>query len=424
MRIKELIIKILTIKEIAIASRIALGVMFIFSGFVKGIDPWGSTYKFIDYFTAFNMMWMHQAAFILAIVQNAAEFVIGVALVLGLRMRETAWGALLFMLFFTPLTFILALTNPVTDCGCFGDALILTNWETFFKNLVMMVPTVIIFLYRNKYRPAYRAIAEWGWVAAFTVLILWVSIHCYRHLPWIDFRPYHIGADIPGGMTVPEGMPTDVYETILYYEKDGVVKEFTQYNFPWDDTTWIWKSSESFLVVEGYKPPIQDFSITNAYGFDITEDVLADYGYTFLLVAHQMNKSNKQALKKAEEIANYCNDNGHRFYCLTASPSGDIEQITSELGLEYEICTTDDITLKTIVRANPGLLLLQNGTVIGKWHNNDMPEVDELKPNLLSFALKQQAQKTKKKLNQVVYLAFVFIAFTFFHFRLSEKTEN
>jgi len=412
-------------KIIAIAARIFVGAVFIYSGFVKGIDPWGSTYKFIDYFTAFNMMWMQPAAFTLAILQNAVELVIGVALVLGLRMKETAWGVLLFMSFYTPLTLILALTNPVSDCGCFGDALILTNWETFYKNLIIMVPTLVVFFYRKKYIPAYSFVGEWIWVGMISIASVAISIHCYQHLPWIDFRPYRIGADIPMGMTVPEGKPVDEYKTTLLYEKDGIIKEFDMSDYPWDDSTWVHKDTKNVLVKKGYTPPIHDFSITTSEGVEITDEVLSGEGYTFLLVAHRLSKSDRQALRKASNIAGFCRENGYQFYGLTASPQSEIEHLKSELGLQYDFCFTDEITLKTIIRANPGLVLLQKGTVIGKWHFNDMPDADALKTSLLSFAFEQQAAKSGDRLINLLFLAFVFFAFVFFHYRsLPATTES
>ena len=391
-------------KIIAIAARILVGAVFIYSGFVKGIDPWGSTYKFIDYFTAFNMEWMQPAAFVLAVLQNAVEFVIGVALVLGLRMKETAWGVMLFMSFYTPLTFILALTNPVSDCGCFGDALVLTNWQTFYKNLVLMAPTLMVFLYRKKYVPAYSPVGEWIWIGMITIAIAGITLHCYRHLPWFDFRPYHIGANIPEGMTVPEGMPADEYKTTLIYEKDGVVKEFDVNDYPWDDSTWVWKDTRNNLIKEGYKPPVHDFSITTMEDSDITDEALAYEGYTFLLVAHRLSKSNRQAMDRASDIADFCNGHDCQFYCLTASPQSEIERLKSELGLKYDFCFTDEITLKTIVRANPGLVLLQKGTVLGKWHYNDMPDASSLIPDLQKFALLQQIAKSRNK-NTLIMLS-------------------
>jgi len=404
-------------KTIAIVARILVGLVFIFSGFVKGIDPLGSTYKFIDYFTAFNMMWMQPAAFVLAVLQNAVELVIGVALVLGLRMKETAWGVMLFMGFYTILTFILALTDPVSDCGCFGDALILTNWQTFYKNLIIILPTVVVFLYRKKYIPAYSIVGEWIWVGMITVASVAISMHCYNHLPWLDFRPYHIGANISEGMTVPEGKPADEYHSTVMLEKDGTVKEFPVNDYPWDDSTWIYRDTKTVLVKKGYTPPIHDFSITTEEGAEITDEVLNDEGYTFLLVAHRLSKSDRQALREASDIAAFCNEKGHRFYGLTASPQSEIEPLKSELGLKYDFCFTDEITLKTIIRANPGLVLLHKGTVIGKWHYNDMPDGDALTSNPLSFALERQASKSDDMLINLLIAAFVFFAFVFFHYR-------
>ena len=404
-------------KAIAIIARILLGATFIFSGFVKGVDPWGSTYKFIDYFTAFNMLWMQPTAFTLAVLQNTVEIVIGVALVLGLRMKETSWAVLLFMGFYTFLTFILALTNPVSDCGCFGDALILTNWQTFHKNLVLMAFTILVFVYRKKYTPAYSSVGEWLWLTMIVIVSVGINIHNYRHLPWIDFRPYHIGADIVQGMSVPEGMPTDEYSTTVILEKDGVTKEFPINDYPWDDSTWVWKDTKHVQVKKGYTPPIHDFSITTGEGEDITDEVLSDEGYTFLLVAHRLNKSNWQGLDQASDIADFCNEHGYRFYCLTASPQSDIESLKSFLGLQYEFCFTDEITLKTIIRANPGLVLLQNGTVVNKWHYNDMPDVASLSPNLLSFSLKQQAATSNNRFINGLLVAFVFFAFVFYQFK-------
>jgi len=407
-------------KSIAIAARILLGAMFIFSGFVKGIDPLGSTYKFIDYFTAFDMLWLHDAAFVLAVLQNIVEVVIGVALVIGLRMNETAWGTLLFMGFYTILTFILALTNPVSDCGCFGDALILTNWETFYKNLGFMVPTVIVFLYRKKYVPPFGTAGEWSLIVFASFVMFQISMHCYNHLPWIDFRPYRIGADIPQGMIIPEDAPIDEYHTTLFYEKDGEVKEFTMNDYPWNDSTWVFRDIKNVLVKQGYVPPIRDFSIISSEGYDMTDEVLADEGYTFLLVAHNLNKSDASGLKKAMDIANFSQIHGYNFLCLTATLMSDVEKIKSDLELNYEFYNTDEITLKTIIRANPGLVLLHNGTVIGKWHHNDIPNVELLKPNLLSFSIETQTTKSKNRLIYSLLLAFTIFALATYYFRIND----
>ncbi|MDR1864633.1 MAG: DoxX family protein [Bacteroidales bacterium] len=405
-------------KIIAALSRILLGCVFIFSGFVKGVDPLGYTYKITDYFTAFDVSFLSPLAFPLSVLLCAAEFVIGMALTLRLRMKLSAWAVLLFMCFFTVLTFILALTNPVTDCGCFGDALILTNWETFFKNILLLAMAVVVFTRRKKYEPVYRPLIEWICVAVIAALMAGISAYGYHHLPLLDFRPYSVGADIPRGMSVPEGAPSDEFKITLYYEKDGVVKAFDEQDYPWNDSTWVWKDTRSELVRKGYQPPIHDFSIVTVdTETDITEEVLSSEGYTFLLAAYRLDKSDREAFGKADEIAKFCRENGYGFYCLTSSLREEIEAVKTELGLSFDFCFTDGITLKTIIRSNPGLVLIRNGTVLAKWHHNDMPSAKELPANLLAFALQQHADTADRRLIYLLLSVMILAVYAFFEFR-------
>ncbi|MDR2848385.1 MAG: DoxX family protein [Bacteroidales bacterium] len=408
-------------KNLANIARILLGAVFIFSGIVKGVDPLGSTYKFVDYFTAFHLTFLSPLAFTLALLQNTLETLIGIALLLRLRTNTAAWAVLLFMAFYTPLTFILALTNPVSDCGCFGDALILTNWQTFFKNIVLIALAVLVFVRRKKYAPVYQPRTEWICVALFAIAVVGISIHGYRHLPMFDFRPYSIGSDIPQGMIVPEGMSGDEFVSTLFYEKDGVVKEFPEHDYPWNDSTWVWKDTKTVLVKKGYQPPIHDFSlVASGSGEDITDEVLSNEGYTFLLVAYRLGESNQQALIQADAIAQFCRDNGYGFYGVTSSLQDEIDEVKTTLGLSYDFCLTDGITLKTIIRANPGLVLLEKGTVIDKWHFNDMPDAKELKPNLLSYALQHRADVSDSRLFYLLLSLFALAAFAFFDYRKND----
>ncbi len=210
-------------KIFRLVSRIITGLVFIFSGFVKAVDPLGSTYKFTDYFNAFHIGFLAPLALPLAIFLSSTELVLGITLLLGYRMRVAAWVLLVFMSFFTVLTFILALTNPVTDCGCFGDALILTNWETFLKNIVLMIFVVIIFTGRKQFPVVRRPLTEWAVVALFFLATVFFSLYNHAHLPLLDFRPYAVGANIAQGMAMPEGAPEDVYSTRadLQKQKDG-----------------------------------------------------------------------------------------------------------------------------------------------------------------------------------------------------------
>ncbi len=392
---------------IILASRIILGGMFIFSGFVKGMDPMGSAYKFTDYFTAFGMDFLLFLAVPMAFLLPVAEFLIGISLFLNLRFRLGAWAVLVFMSFFTLLTLFIALTDPVSDCGCFGDAIILTNWQTFLKNIILLPFVFTVFLFRDRQAEIYPAPFAWTGMLVFAMCFLGMEVYVYRHLPLMDFRPYNVGTYIPGKMTLPEGAPRDVYKTVLYYEKDGKVEEFTEDNFPWQDTTWKYVDSKNTLVSKGDEPSIHDFNIVDSFGTDIASDVLADPGFSFLLISDHLEKADTGALRYADELNAWCDAMGHSFYCMTASEDALVRRLKNDLGLEFWVYSTDETTLKTIVRANPGLLVLREGTILAKWHYNDFPDLEDISSRLLSGVLTRQRQVQERRLgiNAILVLA-------------------
>ena len=399
-------------KALIIICRILIGIVFIYSGFVKGVDPLGSTLKFIDYFVAFGVGFLEPIAFPLAILMCTAEFVIGICLLSGIRIKFATWAALLLMSFFTPLTLVAAIYNPVSDCGCFGDAIILTNWQTFWKNIIIIIPVIFIFLFRKKIKPIYNNFTEWSIAGIAFLFLVFVSIYSYRHLPLIDFRPYKVGANIPEQMKIPEDAESDIYETILYYEKNSVVKAFTLENYPWEDTTWTFVDQESKLIKEGYIPPIHDFNIITLDGIEITDKVLNDNNYSFLLVAYNLKKSNIKAIQKANDLAIYCSQNNHSFYALTSSATSEIEELKNTVEIYFDFYTTDETTLKTITRSNPGLLLIKEGIIIAKWHYNDFPTIKELGKNYLSSTLNNYRQKNEILISLSLFLFFIlFISF-------------
>ena len=370
---------------LSLISRFILGIVFIFSGFVKGVDPLGSTYKFIDYFNAFNLGFLEPFALVLAITLAAVEFIIGVSLLFRFRYHLAVWAVLVFMSFFTIITFILALTNPVSDCGCFGDAIILTNWQTFFKNLILIPFVLHIFWFRASGQDEFKPPFSWLALMVFTLVFLGIEFHACRHLPLLDFRPYSVGTYIPAKMSMPEGALQDEFKTFLYYEKNGTVEEFTEDNFPWEDTTWTYVDSKHILVKKGYEPPIHDFTIVDETNTDITSTLLSDEGYSFLLVAAHLGDADTYAMNYASRLAAWCGQAGHSFYCTTASGEQEIEKIRQTLDPAFGFHTTDEITLKTIVRANPGLLLLREGTILAKWHYRDFPELEDFEDILPSL---------------------------------------
>lgn len=372
-----------------IACRLAVGALFIFSGFIKAIDPLGSTYKFVDYFEAFHIAFLEPTALTLAVLQNALELVIGLCLVMGIRMNITAWGTLLFMSFYTLLTFFLALFNPVSDCGCFGDCFKLTNWQTFFKNLALLAATLAIFRYRRCYKPFRSAAAEWLCVALFFIGSFWLSSYCYRHLPPVDCMPYHVGQNIPQAMAIPDDAPHDEYKTVLIYEKDGKQKEFSDTDFPWQDSSWKFVDSKSTLVKRGYAPPIYNFSMAHPTLGDITDSVLA-CEYAFLMVAPKLEKISTKNIGRMKELADFAQNHGYTFLGLTSSTQEAVSAFAQAHSLNFTLCSADETTLKSMVRAHPGLMLLYHGTVVGKWSHRDLPSPAEMKSNLLAESINLQ----------------------------------
>ncbi|MBR1878761.1 MAG: DoxX family protein [Paludibacteraceae bacterium] len=361
-------------------ARTLLALTFLFSGFVKAVDPLGTVYKIEDYLKAFGGFFtdLLPLAELAAIGLIMAECVLGVCMLLNIRTQWTSWLSLAFYLFMTPLTLWIALTNPVSDCGCFGDALVLTNWQTFWKNIVLL-SLVIILLVCRKAIPG-----TFGWKTELAVALLAAAAsfglmeYTWRHLPLMDFRPYKVGNNIPALMEIPEGAEPDVYETTLIYEKDGRRQSFTLDNYPKGDPSWTFVDQRSVLVKKGYEAPIHDFEILTMDYEDITYDILESEEPVTLVIMYDLKKADRKQAAKAFRLFEESTSLPFRaeigsFYFLTGSGEDDIYAFGEELGWDEEtiqatFCTCDPVTLKTIVRANPGIVVLQSGTIIAK-HN-------------------------------------------------------
>ena len=394
--------------------RIIAGIVFIYSGFVKGIDPLGSDYKFTDYFNAFGMGWMNATTLFFSFALSLAEFLIGTALLFNLWVSRMAWGSLLFMAFFTPLTLVLALTNPVSDCGCFGDATLLTNWQTFWKNIILLLLAIMIFVYRKEYKSSLPLVGQFSFLALAGAGMLCLSIYCYRHLPVLDFRPYAVGKNITEGMRLPEGAKPDQYEVTLKYKnkQTGEIRSFTEENYPWQDTlNWEYESSSERLVKKGYITPIHDLVIEHPTLGNITEEILEDDNHTILAVAYNLNQSDTQYQPAINRLAEYAREKGIRFYGLTSSTERDIEAYKKRYHVPYEFCTADEIQLKTMIRSNPGVIILREGTILDKWAGKDVPDVKELQDtDLTAYCVYSREQMQRIYLVYSIILLF-FVAY-------------
>ena len=367
------------LKMIVNLCRIIVAVTFIFSGFVKAIDPIGTQYKLQDYLGAIGMAGIlpNWTLLAVAVFLAAIEFCIGIFLLFAIQRRLISKLTVAFMAFMTMVTVWIVVADPVKDCGCFGDALHLTNIETLIKNIVLLVCSLVIM-----YRPLamFRFVSKSNqWIVTnYTIVFILVSsgLSLY-YLPIFDFRPYHIGVNIPRGMEIPKGAKLPQFKTTFIMEKNGQRKEFTLDNYP--DASWKFIDSKTVQTSEGYIPPIHDFSITdNKTGLDLTNSVLSHKGYTFLLIAPHLETADDSNFGDIDRLYEYAQSYDIPFYCLTASTTKAIKRWIDLTGAEYPFCITDEAVLKTIIRSNPGLLLLKDGTIINKWSHNNLPNEAKL----------------------------------------------
>lgn len=412
-RKKNILIKVLV--EI---SRVLLGATFLFSGFVKAVDPFGFAYKIEDYLAAFGLSSLSFLSFPMSAFMCALEFLMGAFMLLGIYRRWNSRLMFVVMSFMTLLTLYIAVANPVEDCGCFGDAFIISNWQTFYKNIVLMACAVCVLLYRERIGNFFTGKTYWLaflYIVFFTFAFIFGN---YYYDPLFDFRPYTVGANLPELMKVEEGRGR-IEENILVYEKDGVQQEFTEENYPWEDSTWVFVKMDTKVIQEGQKAVINDFSI-NQLKFDlpfselvdqkdITEQILADSSYVFLMISPFLDKMNTTYLSNLEDVAHYANDNRYGFYCLTASTTDDIIKWEGDHVSNFNFCHTDERTLKTIIRTNPGLLLLKDGVIINKWADVKVPAESELTKPLeeLEYSHIVNQKETDKK--NLFYVCAIFV---------------
>lgn len=387
--------------------RFVLAATFIFSGYVKAIDPLGTLYKLKDYAAAMSLNGLlpDWALVGVAIALGALEFALGVFMLFAVRRHVVSRITLAFMTAMTVLTLWIFVADPVKDCGCFGDALKLTNGETLLKNIVLIACAALV-----AWRPVdmARFISRSNqWIVRYYTVayIVITSVYCLYTLPIFDFRPYHVGMNIKQGMEIPEGAEQPEFESTFLLKKNGETREFTLDNYP--DSTWEYVDTRTVQTKKGYEPPIHDFALTSCdTGEDITEQVLTKKGYTFLLVSPRLAVADDSNFGDIDQIYEYAEENGADFYCVTASANDEIERWRDLTGAEYQFCNADETTLKTMIRSNPGLMLLKDGTIIGKWSHNALPQTDDLTAPLQQLTIgKAQNDSTTERL-LIVLLTF------------------
>lgn len=417
--------------------RVLVGALFIVSGLIKANDAIGFAYKLEEYFSPDVLSWftwMEPYAYPLAVFICIAEIVVGLAVLLGAKMKLASWSLLLMIVFFTFLTFYSAYFNKVTDCGCFGDALKLTPWGSFTKDLILLILILPIFLWRGKIelntdkedmqyaafsisvitifcllvlnntwafpiwftvglfgvallvKKLVKSNAVWMMAGAATVLCAGFSYYTHAHLPIKDFRPYAEGKSISEGLKTAEelGLQAPEYANVYIMKRLSTGEQFEMYSTDYMEQR-AWEDADLELVEalddqvklsDGYEPPVHDFVFYDADGNDRTAEVLT--GKHVLVVAYDLSKSNLGVQPELAELMASVQRGGASVVGLTSTGWEDIEEFRHKHGHNFPYLQGDGTTLKTIVRSTPGLLVLDNGTILGKWHYNDMPNYEEL----------------------------------------------
>ncbi|MDR2950843.1 MAG: DoxX family protein [Prevotella sp.] len=425
------------IKILVEISRIILGVTFIFSGFVKAVDPFGTAYKIEDYFAAFNLSSLSFLSLPGSVLQSIVEFAMGACMLFGLYRKWNSRLTLVVMIFMTILTLYLAIADPVDDCGCFGDALIITNWQTFYKNIVLLICSIIVFRYCEHISNLFTGKTYW---LAFLYIFIFIGLFAFRNYlydPLFDFRPYKIGSDIPELMNVEDGKGREE-KSFLVYAKDGVEKEFTEDNYPWEDSTWVFVRMDTKVIKEGEKPVINDFLINKLIfnaektevetQLDITQEILSDSNYVFLMITPSLTTMDMSYLSGFEDVENYAKDHGYESLCVTASATDEIMQWSKDNTINFDFCAADGRMLKTVIRSNPGLILLKNGVVVNKWADIDVPGEESLTKPLEDLPYGQMINTKEEDQKNLIGVCVVFFfpllllkGFDFLFFRKMRK---
>ena len=355
--------------------RFSYGSFLIFSGAVKILDPLGFSYKLQEYFEVFGIEWMNDFTLLMSIFICALEIVIGILLIYGLYVKKILQLNLLLMVGFTFLTFYSAYFNAVTDCGCFGDFMKLDPWFSFQKDIVLLVVSSFLLLYHKTIRPIYNVKRLQRSLLIVISIIGFFPIYALSHLPMVDFRAYNIGSNIVDKRMLPEDAKQDQFEDIWYYELNGIVQEFTTSETPWKIEGAKFIDRETKLISKGDEPLIKDFDIINEENqLDLTDSILS-LERVLLFISYDIEKTNIKAHEKMNNnILINLHSAGLPIYGLSSSSKKDIKTYLSKEILDYPYFSVDQTTLKTIIRSNPGLIMLERGVVINKWHWRDIPE--------------------------------------------------
>ena len=355
--------------------RYFVGSLFIFSGLIKLNDPVGFSFKLEEYFgpTVFDIDFLIPTVLPMAIFIVIVEVVLGVFLIIGYKKNLTIWSLLLMIIFFTFLTWYSAYFNKVTDCGCFGDAIKLTPWESFTKDVVLLVMIAFLYFKKNLIKPLLKPPIE-NYVIIFSLIsCVLITYRVLNHLPILDFRAYKIGDNIIENMLVPDDAPKDIYEYNWEF-MDGNEKKTIITNGEYPDVSWDFVKVETKLIEKGYEPLIYDFTI-EVNNNDLTFEILNEEKLV-IYISYNLEKFSKSSIQKMIDSSEKARELGYKVIGLTASSVEERNLFLKTNNLFFDFYTCDETALKTIVRSNPGAIVLNKGMVTDKKHHIDFLDLN------------------------------------------------
>lgn len=367
--------------------RIVVGALFIFSGLIKANDPLGLSYKMNEFFEVWHMPALTSWSLALSVLMIGFEIIAGIALLLGAAFRIFSFLLLLLTAFFTFLTAYVYLTDKIKECGCFGDCIKISNAETFWKDVILLILVIILFAYRKSIKPIFNGKITTVLMVLTVIFAFGIQWKTLNYLPYYDCLAYKKNANIWQKMQAPPGSTPDIYKTMMIYEKGGKQQEFDETNYPWEDSTWKFVDSKSVLVKKGNaEPAIKDFAITDYSGNDNTQQILNEKGYTFFWFLRDTHSANTENIERIRNLATLANQLNIPFYVLCSASQAEAEAFMHLHHLEGAQWMVIDVTVsKTAMRSNPGLMLLKDGTIQGKWSFKTYPATISLNNNQLSY---------------------------------------
>ncbi len=359
-------------------SRILVGVLFIVSGFIKANDTIGFSYKLIEYFEVFHTPVFVDYAVPISMLICIFEILVGVALLVGAYSYINAWLLLIMIVFFTLLTGYSAITGKVTDCGCFGDAIKLKPVQSFIKDLVLLVFILIVFIGHKHIKPVVNGTIQTIGLSVALLVTTAFTLYTYMFLPRIDFLPYKVGNDIRQQMLIPEGAPRDSFQMVFIYERGGQQVEVGMNELATLDSTYHFVDRKDKKIREGFKPAIYDFKLYDGNGVEYTDSLLNDTGYKLIIVQKDIRESRRGTVEQLSALGNDFQAAGHSVWALTSTAPDVVEPYRHEYQLSFPYYMMDITPLKSMVRSNPGVILMKDNVIIKKWSSYALPDMKTL----------------------------------------------